>query len=65
MWRWQGLPRTTEERLVRKDVVMEPLWSWQDDPERRGKEEKAGNMKEKSKLDSGLFARKDYVPFNR
>ena len=46
-------------------MVMEPLWSWQDDPERRGKKEEVGMMKEKSKLESGMFARKDYVPFNR
>lgn len=57
MWRWEGTPRS--------QVVMEPLWSWQDDPERRGKKEEVGMMKEKSKLESGMFARKDYVPFNR
>ena len=44
---------------------MDPLWSWQEDPERRGKKEEVGNMKEKSKLESGMFARKDYIPFNR
>ena len=51
---------------------MDPLWAWQEDPERRGKKEEVGmmkeevgNMKEKSKLESGMFARKDYVPFNR
>ena len=65
MWRWEGTPR-------RQEVVMDPLWAWQEDPERRGKKEEVGmmkeevgNMKEKSKLESGMFARKDYVPFNR
>ena len=58
MWRWEGTPR-------RQEAVMDPLWAWQEDPERRGKKEEVGNMKEKSKLESGMFARKDYVPFNR
>ena len=58
MWRWEGTPR-------RQEGVMDPLWSWQEDPERRGKKEEVGNMKEKSRLESGMFARKDYVPFNR
>ena len=60
MWSWEA---------SRGLEVLEPLWAWQE-PDRRGKEEKtvgAGEnfQTEKSTSESEVFARKDYIPFNR
>ena len=66
MWRWQGAFSDPEKG----GGMMEPLWSWDNKPKPRQKDEKTGKMKdisenEQSNKESELLAKTDYVPFNR
>ena len=66
MWRWQGAFSDPEKG----GGMMDPLWSWDNKPKQRQKDEKTGKMKdisenEQSNKESELLAKTDYVPFNR